>query len=260
MLADPTLLDRIHTLWDELADYNVAQLDAAREHLLSGLCELAGAQNAAWLGAVRVGAPQPEDPVLGWRPRVIHWLRVTQVLDASSREQARDLEQGQVDETTVRQVALAGRFRVNRLVDLVGPEWFESDYYRGRYLAEGNHDAIWAGIPINEDAEIYIGVFRDGAHPRFSPAERDAVAGLLRGLRWFHRLQMLGHGLLVADAPLTPVERGVLQGLLEGKREKEIAACLGHSPATTHEYVGRIFRKFGINNRAALMALWLGKA
>jgi DNA-binding CsgD family transcriptional regulator len=70
---------------------------------------------------------------------------------------------------------------------------------------------------------------------------------------------MLAHGLMVASAPLTPTERDVLQELLTGQPEKLIAAALGKSYHTVHEYVASIFRKFGVGNRAALMALWLGR-
>ena len=51
-----------------------------------------------------------------------------------------------------------------------------------------------------------------------------------------------------------------LRGLLTSLSEKQIASELGQSYHTTHEYVTAIYRKFGVNNRAALMALWLGKA
>jgi DNA-binding CsgD family transcriptional regulator len=50
-----------------------------------------------------------------------------------------------------------------------------------------------------------------------------------------------------------------LQGLLTGQPEKQIATALDQSHHTTHEYVMTIYRKFGVNNRPALMALWLGK-
>jgi DNA-binding CsgD family transcriptional regulator len=170
------------------------------------------------------------------------------------------LEQGCVDATTVRNVQLAGCFRANRLIDLVPESWFDSDYYHAYYLGAGRSDAIWTGIPINPDVEIYIGVFRHTGHSRFSERERDTVAYALRGLKWFHRQQLLGQGLLVANTPLTPVETRVLQGLLAGLSEKQIAAAQGHSYHTTHEYVSNLYRKFGVKNRAALTALWLGKS
>lgn len=64
---------------------------------------------------------------------------------------------------------------------------------------------------------------------------------------------------MVAAAPPTQAERRVLQGLLTESTEKQIAAEVGHSPHTTHGYVSSIYRKFGVvNNRSALMVLWLG--
>ena len=252
--------DRIHDLWDELADFDAARVDAALDRLLSALCELVDAQNAMWFGAVRMADIMPGDPVHGWRPHTIRHLHPSRPRETVAKEQARNLEQGNVDITTVRNAALAGTFRANRLVDLVPESWFDSEYYQYCYRNVGYEDAIWAGFPVNEDVEAYFGVLRDIGHPRFSEAERDTVAYALRGLKWFHRQQMLGHGLLAARSPLTPAERSVLQGLLTGQSEKQIAAALGKGYHTTHEHVSSIFRKFDVNNRAALTALWLGKA
>lgn len=258
MNTPPT--DRIHDLWDELADFDAARVDDALDRLLGFLCELVDAQNANWFGAVRMADIVPGDPTRGWRPGTIRYLHPSRPVDANAKEQVKSLERGSIDETTVRNIALAGTFRANRLADLVSESWFGSDYYRVHYAGVGHADAIWAGVPVNADAECYFGVFRDGEHPRFTPEERDLVARTLRGLKWFCRRQLLDHGLLVASAPLTPTEREVLRGLLTGQSEKQIAAALDRSYHTTHEHVASIFRKFDVGNRAALMALWLGKA
>lgn len=259
VLPDASRLAMIHQLWDELADLDAACVVEARDHLLAGLCRLTGGDNASWVGAVRMGTPPPADPVLGWRPRLIHHLHPSGRLEQAGEEQRRLLESGHVDATTIHNVRTAGRYRTHRLSDLVPPSWFGGDYYHAYYLALGHHDAIWAGVPINADSEIYFGVYRNHRQPGFSEAERDAVAYALRGLRWFHRQQMLGHGLLLSASPLTRTEHAVLQGLLQGLSEKQIAASLGQSPYTTHEYVSHIFRKYAVHNRAALMALWLGR-
>lgn len=257
---DDNRLERIHTLWDELADFDAARIDDALAHLLNGLCTLVDAQNACWFGAVRMTDILPGDPVHGWRPRPVRYLHPSSPLNDVAKEQVKLLEQGSVDATTIRNVELAGSFRANRLVDLVPETWFDSAYYRACYRGIGHDDAIWAAFPVNQDAECYFGIFRDSAHGRFTEPDRDTIAYALRGLKWFHRQQMLGHGLLVASSPLTPVERSVLQGLLTGLSEKQIATAQGQSYHTTHEYVAGLFRKFAVNNRAALMALWLGKA
>lgn len=255
---DPQLQDRVHDLWDALADFEASRMQEARSHLLTGICELVDARNAVWFGAVRLGDPQPEDPVKGWRPRSITQLRPTAAIEQKAQEQAEMLEAGEVDATTLRNVALAGQFRVNRLAELAPDGWFKSNYYRTYYMGAGYRDAIWAGIPINEDAETYFGFYRMLDQQPFTLAERDIVAYALRGLRWFYRLQMLSEGIGVASSPLTPTERRILQGLLQGATEKQIAANMTQSPHTTHDHVKSILRKYGVSSRSALMALWLG--
>ncbi len=258
MKIDEDIADSVHRLWDELADFDAAQGEAARRHLLARLCELTDSQNATWVGAVRLGEPEPSDPIKGWRARVIRQLHPSRTFERIDKELTDQIEAGWVDETVVRNVALAGQYRALRLVDLTSPEWFEGDFYRTYYLDIGCRDAIWAGVPINEDAECYVGLRRDLDHPPFGTAERDVVVYILRGLRWFHRQQMLREGLLVASRPLAPAEQRVLKHLLQGRSEKKIAALLELSQHTVHDYVKSLFRKFGVSSRSALMALWLG--
>jgi len=257
---DTDTAERIHVLWDELADFDAARLDDALNHLMTGLCQLVDAQNANWIGAVRMPDLIPGDPSHGWRPSIIRYLRPSRSLDEKTLEQVKKMDLGSIDETTIRNIALAGKFRANRLADLVPESWFDGDYYRIYYSSVDHKDAIWVGIPLNEDAECYFAIFRDNAHSRFTPEERDLAAYALRGLKWFYSRQMLGHGLMVASSPLTATEREVPGGLLTGLSEKQIAAERSQSPHTTHEYVSNIYRKFGVRNRPALMALWLGKA
>jgi len=260
MTLDPLARDRIPALWDELADFDAARMDEARHHLLCGICELVGACNATWIGAVNLGEAAPRDPVKGWRPRAVRQLHADRLSKQKAKEQCDLLEAGQVDETTVRNVALAGRYRVNRLADLVPESWFEGAYYKNFYLGVGYRDAIWAGVPVTQDAEVYFGFFRGLDKEPFGTKETDVVAHALRGLRWFHRLQMLSEGIGAASAPLTPTEKRVLRGLLRGLTEMQIAEANSHSASTTHEYVKRVFRKYGVSSRPQLMALWLGKA
>jgi DNA-binding CsgD family transcriptional regulator len=251
--------DFIHTLWDELADFDAARSDEALTHLMAKLCTLAGAWNIVWVGIVRLDTTFSGDPVKGWRPRIVRYLNPSPPLDDNAREQMVKLEQGVVDITSIRNAEGAGAFRANRLCDLVDPEWFESPYYQIHYRGLGTEDAVWVASPVNEDTESWFGIFRAPDAPRFTETERDTVAYALRGIKWFHRQLMLSHGLLVAVTPLTPAERRVLHLLLTGLSEKLIAAELSRSYHTTHECVTAIFRKFGVNNRAGLMALWLGQ-
>lgn len=251
-------LDLIHRLWDELAEFELSRADAALDHLMTVLIALLDAQNATWFGAVRMADNIPGDVTRGWRARALRYLHPAPELEAKTRDTIKKLEQGRIDVSTARNIALAGSFRVNRLTDLASEAYFDSDDYRRIYSA-AKADAIWAGIPINADTECYLGIFRDDRHPRFTPAERDLAAYALRPLTWFHRRQMLNRAVMVGNAPLTEAERDVLGGLLNGLAEKEIAAARRQSPNTVHGHVTALYRKFGVNNRASLMALWLGR-
>lgn len=255
---NPELQERIHTLWDELADIDATRFDAVADLLMTGLCELVDAQNAVWIGSVRLSEASLDDPVKGWRVPVFHYLYPKQVLDIIAREQAKDLHRGVVNPTIVANVAAAGRFRSNRLCDLVPDGFFDSDYYRRYYLDTDRCDAVYVAFPINEDAESWFGVFRGLGNPFFTAEDRDTLAYALRGIKWFHRQLMLSHGLLIASKPLTPAERRVLQLLLSRCSEKDISRSLGLTPNSVHQYVVSIFRKFGVHSRASLFSLWLG--
>jgi len=56
---------------------------------------------------------------------------------------------------------------------------------------------------------------------------------------------------------LSPRLRQTLEGLLAGEAEKQIALRLGISRATLHEYVGQLYRRFGVDGRAELMSYFV---
>jgi DNA-binding CsgD family transcriptional regulator len=58
---------------------------------------------------------------------------------------------------------------------------------------------------------------------------------------------------------LSPRLRQTLDGLLSGGSEKQIAAQMGISRTTLHEYVGSIYDRFGVDGRAGLMAYFLAR-
>lgn len=60
-----------------------------------------------------------------------------------------------------------------------------------------------------------------------------------------------------APSALPPRCRQVLRCLLEGDADKQIAARLGLSQFTVNEYTKRIFRHFGVNTRAEVLARWV---
>jgi DNA-binding CsgD family transcriptional regulator len=249
----------IHTLWDALADLPQTPPDEALQHLLAELCRLLGASNAVWTASLRLGDKHASDPLRGWRLRASQFLHPAPKMELAVREYARRFERHVPDLITVRFYSEAGTFRAHRMRDMVEPAWFEGDYYHW-FFREGLScvDGLRLGIPVNADAEAGFAILRDEKLPPFTLEDCALAFDILRGTRWFQRQQLLGRGLLLADEPLTPTEQRTLSWLLEGKADKEIAAAMNQRLGTTHEYVRRIYRKFGVGGRAELMALWLG--
>jgi DNA-binding CsgD family transcriptional regulator len=250
----------IHRLWDDIADFDASRIDDALVYTLGVLSSLVDARNAFWLGAVRLAPGHAADPLRGWRPRAIRYLRpLERDLRFYERSQ-RDLDavQPEADESTVANVRDAGVFRAHLLRDLVSPAWFDTPFYDVAYRAMHIVDAVFVICPANRDAESYFGFHRKEGQRRFTRRDRDALAHALRGMKWFHRQVLLSYGLLVAQSALTVTERRVLRLLLTPLSEKEIAERLRITPGTAHGYVTTILRKFGVSRRAGLTALWLG--
>jgi DNA-binding CsgD family transcriptional regulator len=249
--------ERVHRLWDELAVYEASKHEAAVMHLLRTVAEMIDAQNAYWMGAVRL-SPDERDPLLGWRPRILRYLHPSPEIDAYTRQKLRSLNRDEVDEVAAAHARLAGSYRALRRCDLMPSEWFTSEAYAG-CLALGLYDSLLVAAPVGPTAEVYYGFIRTRPDYPFTEAERDLSLFAIRGLAWFHRQILLAHGLLVASSPLSPMERRVLSLLLTDRSEKVIAAELTVSPSTVHTYVRDVLRKFGVSGRTGLTALWLGR-
>jgi DNA-binding CsgD family transcriptional regulator len=259
MIAAGTAVTRLHLLWDELADFGAQATDDALGHALRVLSELVSAQNAFWLGAVRLGSIV--DPLAGWRIRGMRRMVESAKDERVYKLSRQRLDRGTPDEVTLAQVREAGSFRARLLRELASPAFVATSDYDTLYRARNIRDAIFVVSPLNEDAESYYGWYRIGdERGAFSPADRDLLAYALRALKWFHRRVMLHHGLLIANAPLTPMERRLVSLLLTERHEKEIAGDLDLTLATTHTYITALFRKFGVSGRAGLTALWLGNS
>jgi DNA-binding NarL/FixJ family response regulator len=57
--------------------------------------------------------------------------------------------------------------------------------------------------------------------------------------------------------PEAPRLRETLELLLSGRDRQEIADAMRLSDHTVHEYVRAIYKHYGVNSRAKLMALWV---
>jgi DNA-binding CsgD family transcriptional regulator len=98
-----------------------------------------------------------------------------------------------------------------------------------------------------------VGVFRRVGARDFDGRER-------RLLHFFHGElgPLIGRVLVSAADPqpddLPPRLRQTLHCLLQGDSEKQVAARLGLSQATIHEYVTAVYRRFRVHSRGELMA------
>jgi DNA-binding NarL/FixJ family response regulator len=115
-------------------------------------------------------------------------------------------------------------------------------------------DQLTSVFQISDDGAISgIALHRARREREFSPREQ-------RLLSFFHEELggLIGRALVSATEPrpdkLSPRLRQTLVCLLEGDSEKQAASRLGLSQATTHEYVTALYRHFGVQSRAQLMA------
>lgn len=256
---DPDQVADVFRLWDELSAFGAGEAAASKQHLLTRLCALVGAKNADWIGCVRMPDGPPDDPLFGWRPRSLSVLHPDKEIEQRIGAAFDQMDIGRPDVTTTRNAELAGSYRVLMLQDLAPDGWFQERAYREFYVAIDRLDSIWAAIPVNAEAELFLGLHRGFDQPAFTRAEARLVNFALRGLSWFYRQQMISDGIGIASSSLTPKEHKVLAGLLKGLSESNIAHDIGQSPHTTHDHVKRIFRKYGVSSRSELMALWLGR-
>lgn len=266
------MMQAVYGLWDELAAFPAKKTDAALVRLLETLVEWTGADNAQWLAAVRVlrGAAAKHDPLQGWRLRAEHllvpnedflnkpiaWLfERSKRLDPSTLDP--DLHVGMPNRALV---AGAGKFQVHRLRD----GWIDfaafqrTDHYRCHFQEIGITDRIWVGFPLNADTQSAFVFDLYRTRRRFSERDAALVGAALRGIREFHRRLFLGHGLLIGDAPLTPLQRKIVRGLLTNVSEKELAQELEQQPRTLHKYITSLYARFNVKGRTGLMAMWLG--
>ena len=256
-----TMREAVHAFWDALSETPGNGDDEALNFALGSLSKLIDAQEAYWMGAVRLDDAAPDDPALGWRPRAIRYLSDSSARLANYEAQRRRLEQGVVDPAIATNLRGAGCFRVNIKHRLVGKAWFESDYYRTFMAPFGVQDVLFVAMPLGEDMESWWAFQRiDHEHFYFSEEDAEVMRYACRSLAWFLRQVALHHGLLLAEEPLTKAERRIVKALLTDRTEREIADALHLSPSTVHTYAVRVYRKFGVRGRTGLMALWLGRA
>lgn len=120
-------------------------------------------------------------------------------------------------------------------------------------LADIDHRLV-SVCQISDDCGI------NAIHLQRAHGDRDFSPREQRLLNFFHEElgRLIGRSLVSILEPnpekLSPRLRQTLGCLLEGDSEKQVAARLGLSYATTHQYVMALYRHFGVRSRAQLLA------
>jgi DNA-binding CsgD family transcriptional regulator len=66
-----------------------------------------------------------------------------------------------------------------------------------------------------------------------------------------------GTGLASSVPSLTEKQTKIVEMIAAGYTDKQLAGRLGMSPGTLRTHLDRMFRRFGVHTRAALVACWL---
>lgn len=253
--------DNIYHLWDELADFGSSANNEALMHCMRGICTMINAQNAFWIGSVRMlsHAQAAGDSLSGWRARCLETLSRERTANPQRMEDAKQHHLGDPGETTRIMLSGVGQFRMYSLgTGIVDLEAFKkTDHYDFFYRQPGIADRIWVVFPVNADTESIFLFDTYDTGRFFSAKELFMAAEALRGIKWFHRQLLLNSGVGICATALAPAERRVIPLLLSGAAEKSIAEQLQLTKATVHQYVTTVYRKFGVRGRTEFMAVWL---
>lgn len=219
--------------------------DEQHLHALRGLNALVGAQVAIWgsFGDLARGGGSIRHAVhLGWgsdRERQVY-------LDYLRHGQTRS------PDPAIARVAAAvdgpiGTFVRTQL--LTNDEWYRDDHVH-EYRRRCGVDAFMHSVRADPAGGYVISLHRPWGGRPFTERERRLVD-------LFHRESCALAPPRPAPA-LSPHLDRTLRALRRGLSEKEVAAELGLSPHTVHEYVRSLYRRFEVKSRAELFARLLG--
>lgn len=154
------------------------------------------------------------------------------------------------DHTLDRLMPLYGTTFVRRREDLSEDRsWYRSALANERFREHDCDDFIMAMCVVPKvDAICSLELFRPWGAPRFGERERLLVQLVHEELSRDFRTQA------AQASRLSPRQRQVLALLKEGLGEKQIAADLGVSPHTVHDYVKALYRIHRVSSRSELMA------
>lgn len=249
---------RIAAIWAELATAPVNAPDEALHHLFDLICELTRADDAICVVALR-SLPRADwdtDPLHGWR-----WMHTFRYDDRHDVTFANFWSQDPKNtiHSRVLQKAVEG-FGSHRALlkhDVIGDASWSESRVGPLFAHYGIKDRITAAYSLSSDIEVFFTVDRKKSARPFGEKERDILLATLPGVGPICLRLAMSFGFVGSKMKLTPRERETLIHLLDKKSEKEIADEMGLTVRSAHQYVVSIYRKFEVNSRAELMALWM---
>ena len=149
-----------------------------------------------------------------------------------------------------------GRVVVRRRSQLVkDKEWRASEHYKKLREPLGLDDTLYARIAVPGKV-IVLCLLRGADQKPFTEREEQLVDLCLSQMAWPYQPDDASDPRVAA---LQPRLRKVMQHLLEGDAEKQVAAKLGLSKHTVHEYVKMIYQQLGVSSRSELRSQWVGR-
>jgi DNA-binding CsgD family transcriptional regulator len=139
----------------------------------------------------------------------------------------------------------------------------EQHWYRSAYVNEisrvaGIDDSMYSIMPGPERDSVFgFGLYRQWGRRPFSSGERELLDLFQQEAAPIYRSIFLAADPAPSVA-LSPRLEETLRGLLAGLAEKEIAAHIGISQHTVHDYVKELYARFHVASRAQLLAALLG--
>lgn len=233
---------RLQDLWNDLADFELADTDAALLHALEALGALVRAGEATWLALVRLAA-DGGDRLGGWRIRARLSLACRRPGDGrvTPAPPALPFDDHRPDAAILNR-SLRATSRAARVVGTAST---------GR--------AICVTFRVTADAASSF-LWRAPEGIRFTAANRDLLAYGVRGLKWFHRRALVSRGLMASRAPFTAAERAVLRALLLNLAQPAVASRLRLPRGAVKAHVRAIEEKAGVAGPLDLLALWDGQS
>ncbi len=224
-------------------------VNVRRKHIVGGLCSIVGGTMA---NAFEFKAPGSPGGIGKFDTHVSYGMGERAI------EKMREFfDEGNTMDPTVPHLMTLRKpyFTVTRPQFVTDGEWYQSDHYVAIRAPIGSDQQLYSKLNLKDGSPFGVGIHRAKNDPRFTQRECDM-------LDVFHaecgRLYGCASGKPALDpriAQLPPRVQRVLNELTStGDGEKQIAARLGLSRHTVHEYVKVLYEKLGVTSRAELMS------